>query len=127
MPAANTSPRQPLQRRLLPVIVMGALLLPLTARADNTWLRQLERGDVAGAIEGAAKAIGQTNKVDQRTDNRANRAPRPRTGDVELGSRDDRRADRKQVRQEREAARQIRRAPVTLPEGSSANRRDRRR
>ncbi|WP_230970750.1 hypothetical protein [Nitrogeniibacter aestuarii] len=127
MPEANTSPRPPLQRRLLPVIALAALLLPLTAGADNSWLRQLERGDVAGAIEGAAKAIGHGDKPDRRTDNPASRAPRPRTSGVEEGSRGDRRADRKQVRQEREAARQIRRGPVTLPEGPSANRRDRRR
>jgi len=63
-------------------LVLATGLLAGPAMADNGWLRNLERGDLSGAIEGAARSIGHGGAEDSTRERR--RPPRediPRRGD----------------------------------------------
>lgn len=44
------------------VALCAALISPAVNAADNGWLKQLERGDLGGAIEGATRALGGADK-----------------------------------------------------------------
>lgn len=100
------------------------------AMADNGWLRDLERGDLPGALEGAARSIGHGGAEDSARERR--RQPRddtPRRGDsdrrsapgvlsVPVGtSPRQREAVRKERQETRRAARDLQRnnpgSPVT--------------